>query len=93
MAKKKLALTELLGRVIVIDTKSSLVAIGKLTRIAADCLVLEEVDVHDREEGYSSKELYVINACKFGIRANRQKAYIPRDTIIAVSALEDFVVD
>lgn len=87
------ALADLLDQIIVIDTKSTTLAIGRLVRIADDCLVLEDADLHDREEGYSSKELYVINVRKFGVRPNREKVYIPRDTIIAVSALDDFIVD
>jgi len=87
------ALTDLLDQVIVIDTKGSMVTIGRLVRIAGDCLVLEDADVHDREEGYSSKELYVINATKFGVRPNRRKVYIPRESVVAVSALDDFIAD
>ncbi len=84
---------DLLDREIVIDTKSSMIAIGRLARIAPDCLVLVDADVHDSEEGYSSKELYVINARKVGTRPNRQKVYIPKHNILAISALEDFIVD
>lgn len=92
MAKDR-ALAELIDRMIVVDTKGSMIVIGRLVRIASDCLVLEDADAHDREEGYSSKEQYVINASQVGVRANRQKVYIPRHNIIAISALDDFIVD
>jgi hypothetical protein len=91
--KKKLAMTDLIDRMIVIDTRGTMIAIGRLVRIASDCLVLEDADVHDSQEGYSNKELYDINACKFGVRPNRQKVYIPKRNVIAISAIEDFITD
>jgi hypothetical protein len=91
--EKEKALADLLEKNIVIDTKGSMIAIGRLVRIASDCLVLDDADVHDREEGYSSKELYVLNARKSGIQPSRKKVYIPNQNILAVSALEDFIAD
>ncbi len=91
--KKRLAMADLLDQMIVIDTRGPMVVIGRLVRISSDSLVLQDADVHDSDEGYSSKELYVINACKFGVRANRRKVYIPRSNVVAISMLEDFIVD
>jgi hypothetical protein len=87
------ALDELIDKVVVIDTDGTMVFIGRLTRVASDSVVLEEADAHDCEQGYSGKELYVINACNFGIHPNRQKVYVPRRNIIAISALDDIIVD
>jgi len=86
-------MSELRNQVIVIDTSGSIIVLGRLMKIASDCLVLQDADVHDCQEGYSSKELYVINALKYGIRPNRKKVYIPKSTVTAVSAIEDFIID
>ena len=93
MGREDVALDELIGRMIVVDTKGTMIFIGRLLRVAGDCVVLEEADAHDCEHGYSGKELYVINACNFGVRANRQKVYVPRQSIVAISALDDIIVD
>jgi hypothetical protein len=87
------ALDELIDKVVVVDTDGTMVFIGRLTRVASDCVVLEEADVHDCEQGYSGKELYVINACNFGFTPNRQKVYVPRRNIVAISALDDIITD
>jgi len=93
MTIKEYALTTLIDQMVVVDTRGSMIFIGRLTRVARDCLVLEEADVHDCEDGYSGKELYVINARQIGIRPNRRRVYVPRHNIIAISALDDIIVD
>jgi hypothetical protein len=87
------ALMELIGCVVVVDTETKLVFIGTLVRVAKDCLVLAEADVHDCEQGYSGKELYVVNARNTGFTANRKKVYISMNKIVAISALDDIIVD
>lgn len=87
------AVHDLLGRQVVIDTQSPAVIIGRLIRIAGDCYVLEDADLYDRGEGHSGKELYTINAAKYGVRVNRRRTYVPRDKAVALSALEDIVTD
>ena len=87
------SLAELIGRQVVVDTQGPTVILGTLVQIADDCFVLEDADVHDRDEGHSSKELYVINAAKLGIRANRRKAYVAGQFVVSVSLLDDVVIE
>jgi ribosomal protein L13 len=87
------ALDDMIDKVVVVDTDGTMVFIGRLARVASDCVVLEEADAHDCEQGYSGKELYVINVCNIGFTPNRRKVYVPRRNIIAISALEDIIVD
>jgi small nuclear ribonucleoprotein (snRNP)-like protein len=93
MEREDCALRDLIDQTVVVDTKGTMVFIGRLVRVAGDCVVLEDADTHDCEQGYSGKELYVINACNFGVRPNRQKVYVPRQSIVAISALDDIIVD
>ncbi|NLE28942.1 MAG: hypothetical protein GX629_04640 [Phycisphaerae bacterium] len=87
------ALSELIETVVVVDTESTTIFIGTLVRVARDCLVLEDADVHDCEQGYSGKELYVVNARMHGFTPNREKVYIPMHKIIAISVLDDIIVE
>ena len=82
---------ELLGEVVVLDTQGPMIFMGRLVRIAADCFVLEDADVHDRTEGHSNKELYVLNALKLGVRVNRRRTFVPRRHVVAVSTLRDVI--
>jgi len=84
---------ELIGKQVVLDTQGPLVILGTLQRVTSDCFVLSDADVHDCTEGHSGKELYVINARKFGLRSNREKAYVRRDEVVSVSPLESVITD
>jgi hypothetical protein len=87
------ALLELIESIVVIDTEGTNIFIGTLVRVARDCLVLEDADVHDCQEGYSGKEQYIINARTVGFTPNREKVYVPINKIVAISALEDIIMD
>jgi small nuclear ribonucleoprotein (snRNP)-like protein len=81
----------LLGQNIVVDTNSSYIYIGKLVKADSSFITLEEVDVHDQKEGYSTKEKYVMEAKKFGIKKNRKSVFIRQDQIISVSRFDDII--
>lgn len=87
------ALMELIGRVVVADVQGAIVFIGTLIRVARDSVVLEKADVHDCEQSYSGKELYVVNARTAGFTPNRKKVYISMNKIVAISAMDDIIVD
>jgi hypothetical protein len=92
-SREDAALLDLVERVVVVDTEGTNIFIGTLARVAGDCLVLEDADVHDCQEGYSGKELYIINARTVGFTPNREKVYVPINKIIAISALDDIIID
>ena len=92
-AEQDSPLNQLVGRQVVLDTQGPTVILGLLVQISDEFFVLEQVDVHDRSEGHSSKELYVIHARKLGIRVNRRKSYVPRQNIVSISALDDVVAE
>ncbi len=82
---------ELIGKIVVVDTDSSMIAIGRLNSVDSDSIMLEDVDFHDRSDAHSSKELYIINIKKLGVKPNRKKVYILRERIVAISELDDFI--
>lgn len=79
------------GSEVVIDTDSTYVFIGKLTDVTDHTLTLADVDVHDRSESTSTKEKYVMEAKKFGIKKNRRQVTVRTDSVICVSRLEDVI--
>ena len=81
----------LVGQVVVVDTNSTFVYLGKLDRVEEHFVVLKDVDAHDRNEGPSTKEQYVMDTKRFGIKANRREVSVRKAMIVSVSRLEDVV--
>lgn len=84
-------LAEYIGRQIVVDTKTAYTYIGTLTAEGDYFLTLKDVDVHDQRESNASKELYLIEALKYGIKINRSAVKVVRSEIISLSLLADIV--
>jgi hypothetical protein len=82
---------QFVGRDVVIDTISSYVFIGTLTNASGPFVELNSVDVHDHAESGSTKEKYVMDTKKFGVKRNRNAVCLPKDRIIAISKLEDVI--
>ncbi len=82
----------LLNQVVVVDTDSQFVYLGTLARVEDNFLVLKDVDVHDRREGPSTKDQYVMDVKKFGVRPNRREAMIRKAMVVGVSRLDDVVL-
>ncbi len=91
------ALDDLLGRRVVLDTQGPLVYIGRLIAHTERGYWLDDADVHDRDEGHSTKESYVNQAYlleQSGTRqVNRRRVFVERSAIVSLSALDDVVVD
>ncbi len=82
----------LVGREVVIDVVSQYVYLGKLAGHDTRYLVLEQADVHDLRDTTTTRELYVIDSRRLGIRANRERVLVRIDQIVSVSALDDVIV-
>lgn len=82
-------LSELTGAIVVVDTDTSFVYIGKLQAADEHFITLDEVDVHDMRESHSTRDVYVLDALKFGVRANRKRALVRLARTVSVSRLED----
>jgi hypothetical protein len=86
------ALDQLIGREVVIDVVSPFVYLGKLVAWDPKFVVLEQADVHDLRDTATTRELYVIDSRRFGIRANRERVLVRVGEIVSVSALDDVIV-
>lgn len=85
----KEALQKYLKKKVVLDTRSSWVYIGVLEKILDGCVLLSEVDVHDNTSIRSTKECYILDSKKTGVKSNRNRAYINLDDVISFSPLDD----
>lgn len=81
----------LVGKVVVVDTDSRFVYLGTLDRVDAEFLVMKDVDAHDRRESPSTKEQYIMDTKKFGVKANRKEASVRKALVISISKLDDVV--
>ena len=86
------ALEAYLGQQIVLDTRSTYIILGTLAAIAPDCLTLENVDVHDTTDGSSTKDHYIMESHKLGIRTNRRSVKVRAAEIISISLLRDIEI-
>ena len=79
----------LIGKIVVLDTDSRFVYLGTLDRVEDHFVVLKDVDAHDRRESPSTKEQYIMDTKKFGVKPNRREVSIRKHLIISVSKLDD----
>ena len=79
----------LIGKVVVVDTDSMFVYLGTLDRVEDHFVVLKDVDAHDRRESPSTKEQYIMDTKKFGVKPNRREVNVRKHLIVSVSKLDD----
>jgi len=81
-----------LGQVVVVDTNSNFVYIGTLARVIEHFVELKDADAHDRGEGLSTKEQYVMEAKRFGVKPNRKEVSVRKTAIVSLSKLDDVLL-
>ncbi len=84
--------SEWIGQTVVLDIASPYVYLGRLVRSDDRFLLLEEVDVHDLRDTAISREKYVLDSRRDGIRANRHQAWVALREIVGISKLDDVVL-
>jgi len=84
-------LAEYIGKQVVIDSNSHYLYIGILSEEGEEFITLKDVDVHDRRESSTAKDLYIIEALKYGTKINRHTVKVVRREIVSISLLSDVV--
>lgn len=91
------SLDGLLGRRVVLDTAGPLIYLGLLEHHDDRGYWLRDADVHDRNDGHSTKEMYVNQAHELektgAVNINRRRVFVERHAIMSISALDDVVTD
>jgi len=83
----------MIDEVVVLDTMTPIVYIGKLIELTDTTFVLDRADMHDCRDGHANKELYLIETAQGEMTVNRANVVVMRSTVISVSRLKDVVVD
>ena len=84
-------LEQLIGKKVVLDAASPFVFIGTLTGVDPKYIILEDADAHDLRDTQTTRELYVLQAKRLGVRANRHRVIVRLDDVISVSQLDDVI--
>jgi hypothetical protein len=91
-SEPSLLLESLLGKVVVVDLISSYVCLGTLVGSDAHFLQLRDADLHDFRDSPASREVYVHDSVRLGIRRNRSSVLIKRDQVVALTRFDDIAV-
>lgn len=78
-------LADLVGQVVVLDFRSSYVCLGTLVGVGPQYFTLADADLHDFRDSAASREVYVHDSVRLGIRRNRSRVLVLRDDVIAVA--------
>lgn len=81
------------GEIVVLDLRSSYVCLGTLTGADGEYLELRDADLHDFRDSRATREVYVYDAKRLGIRRNRERVLIRRDEVVAIARFADIVED
>lgn len=82
---------ELLGQIIIVDTDSHYLYLGRLEHADREYLKLAEVDVHEITQSSLSKERYAHEARDIGVRSNRKYTWVRLDRVLSISRLDDVI--
>ena len=82
-------LRALLDQVVVVDLKSSYVCLGTLVRCDEQFLELLDADLHDFRDSVATREIYVYDSVRLGIRRNRSRIVVRQDDVVAVTRFAD----
>ncbi len=82
-------LEALIGQVIVVDLTSPYVCLGTLAAFDRDYFDLRDADFHDFRDSTKTRELYVYDSIRLGIRRNRARVLVRRAEVVAVTRFSD----
>lgn len=82
----------LLRQEIVLDMASSYVILGQLVAADGTFIELLEADVHDLRDSKTTRDLYVLEARRHGIRVNRARVVVRLGDIVGCSPLSDVIL-
>ena len=79
-------LASLVGREIVVDTAPPFVILGVLAGAHENYITLERADVHDLRDTSTTRENYIVDSRRHGIRVNRQRVMVSLREIVCGGA-------
>ncbi len=85
------SLDALEGREVVLDLASQYVVLGTFRGRDSHHYIIDNADVHDLRDTTTSRELYVLDAKRHGINANRKRVFVRKDGVVGLSDLADVI--
>lgn len=82
-------LTDFLNQQVVIDLQSPYVCIGRLVGWDQAFLEVRDADLHDFRDSQATREIYVYDSARLGVRRNRARVLVNRREIVAITRLDD----
>ncbi len=89
--KNKAKKDEFIGKVVLLDTESRWLYVGRLKKITSDYFIMEDVDAHDLTETSTTRRDYLVEIRETGLVANRKLVMVRKEKIVGFSLLEDAV--
>jgi hypothetical protein len=84
-------LTQLVGQIVVIDLRSTYVCLGRLVGLDREFLELADADLHDFRDSPATREVYVYDSVRLGIRRNRSRVLVRLADVVAVTRFDDIL--
>jgi small nuclear ribonucleoprotein (snRNP)-like protein len=84
-------LEDYMNHKVVIDLRSSYVALGTLLRFDEHFIELKNADLHDLRDTETTRENYIAESIATGIKRNRKRVLVFRSEMVAISKFEDVV--
>jgi small nuclear ribonucleoprotein (snRNP)-like protein len=82
-------LAPLIGQIVVVDLRSPFVCLGTLTNCDEQFLEIWDADLHDFRDSPATREIYVHDSVRLGIRRNRSRVLVRQDEVVAVTRFGD----
>jgi hypothetical protein len=80
-----------IGQKVVIDMRTPYVCLGTLKQFDDHFLDLRNADLHDMRDTETTRELYVEDSKRTGIKRNRKRLLLVRGEVVAIALLDDVV--
>jgi small nuclear ribonucleoprotein (snRNP)-like protein len=86
-------LNQLVGQIVVVDLRSTYVCLGTLVGFDRAFLELHDADLHDFRDSAGSREVYIYDSVRLGIRRNRARVLVRLDEVVAITRFSDVAED
>jgi hypothetical protein len=82
-------LARLIGQIVVVDLVAPYVCLGTLVSFDGEFLEMADADLHDFRDSAVTREVYIYDSIRLGIRRNRARVLLRRREVVAVTRFAD----